>query len=63
MVRIMAGTLLQIGRGKGKPSDIKEMIDKQDRKAAGPTAPACGLFLIKYDFLDGIPGPETAEDD
>lgn len=63
MVRIIAGTLLQIGRGKGKPSDIKEMIDKQDRKAAGPTAPACGLFLMKYEFLDGIPGLETDEDD
>ncbi len=55
MVRIIAGTLIQIGRGKGKPSDVAEMIDKKDRSAAGPTAPACGLFLIKYKFVDGVP--------
>ena len=58
MVRIIAGTLMQIGRGKGKPSDIKEMLEKKDRAAAGPTAPASGLFLMKYVFVDGIPEPE-----
>ena len=57
MVRIIAGTLLQIGRGKGKPSDIKEILEKKERSSAGPTAPAQGLFLVKYDFLDGIPRP------
>ncbi len=57
MVRIIAGTLIQIGRGKGKPSDIKDMIEKKDRSAAGPTAPANGLFLMKYEFVNGIPGP------
>jgi tRNA pseudouridine38-40 synthase len=57
MVRIIAGTLLQIGRGKGKPSDIVQMLEAKDRAAAGPTAPPQGLFLIKYRFLDGIPGP------
>ncbi len=55
MVRIIAGTLIQIGRGKGSPADVEEMIDKKDRSAAGPTAPACGLFLIKYKFVDGVP--------
>ncbi|MBP3197867.1 MAG: tRNA pseudouridine(38-40) synthase TruA [Butyrivibrio sp.] len=64
MVRIIAGTLLQIGRGKGKPSDIKNMLDAKDRSAAGPTAPPQGLFLMEYRFLDGIPGPgERYEDD
>ncbi len=57
MVRIIAGTLMQIGRGKGKPSDIKDMLEKKDRASAGPTAPAQGLFLIKYVFVDGIPCP------
>ena len=52
MVRIIAGTLIQIGRGKGRPADIREMLEKKDRTAAGPTAPAQGLFLIKYEFLD-----------
>lgn len=61
MVRIIAGTLMQIGRGKGKPSDIREMLEKKDRASAGPTAPAQGLFLIKYVFVDGIPGPESEE--
>ncbi len=58
MVRIIAGTLLQIGRGKGIPSDIKDMIEQKNRAAAGPTAPACGLFLMKYEFVNGIPGPD-----
>ncbi|WP_026511473.1 tRNA pseudouridine(38-40) synthase TruA [Butyrivibrio sp. LC3010] len=51
MVRIIAGTLMDIGRGKGVPSDIKDIIDARDRAAAGPTAPPQGLFLIKYNFL------------
>ena len=57
MVRIIAGTLMQIGRGKGQPSDISDMLEKKDRAAAGPTAPAQGLFLMKYVFVDGIPQP------
>ena len=55
MVRIIAGTLIQIGRGKGKPSDVQRMIEAKERSAAGPTAPAQGLFLIRYVFVDGIP--------
>ena len=57
MVRIIAGTLLQIGRGKGKPSDVAAMIEKRDRAAAGPTAPPQGLFLKEYRFVEGIPQP------
>jgi len=57
MVRIIAGTLLQIGRGKGRPSDVALMIEKKDRAAAGPTAPPQGLFLMEYRFIDGIPEP------
>ena len=48
---------MQIGRGKGQPSDISGMLEKKDRAAAGPTAPAQGLFLMKYVFVDGIPQP------
>ena len=61
MVRIIAGTLIQIGRGKGSPSDVEEMILKKDRSAAGPTAPAQGLFLMKYEFVDGIPEPDSVQ--
>jgi tRNA pseudouridine38-40 synthase len=55
MVRIIAGTLMQIGRGKGQPCDVKQILEKKSRAAAGPTAPPQGLFLINYNFLDGIP--------
>ncbi len=51
MVRIIAGTLMQIGRGKGGPSDVRTILEKKNRAAAGPTAPPQGLFLIKYAFL------------
>jgi len=46
MVRIIIGTLIEIGRGKFSPERIKEILDKQDRKLAGPTAPAQGLTLM-----------------
>lgn len=52
MVRIIAGTLAMIGRGKGKPEDIQDMLEAKDRSAAGPTAPANGLCLMKYEFPD-----------
>ncbi len=51
MVRIMAGTLLEVGQGKRVPEEIAEIIEAKDREAAGPTAPAHGLTLIKYEFL------------
>ena len=50
MVRIIAGTLMQIGSGKGMPEDVVSMLEKRARSAAGPTAPACGLFLIGYEI-------------
>jgi tRNA pseudouridine38-40 synthase len=45
MVRIMVGTLLEIGLDRLKPNVIEQMLDARDRTAAGPTAPAHGLFL------------------
>ena len=51
MVRIIAGTLIEAGRGSMEPERIKEILAAKDRAAAGPTAPACGLTLIKYEFL------------
>ncbi len=45
MVRIMAGTLLEVGLGKRKPAEVPEIIAQKDRRAAGVTAPACGLTL------------------
>ncbi len=45
MVRIMAGTLLRVQQGKLTPEDIPGIIQAKDRRMAGPTAPACGLYL------------------
>lgn len=52
MVRIIAGTLLEVGRGRLQPEDIPAILEKKDRQAAGPTAPAHGLMLIRYEFED-----------
>lgn len=45
MVRIMVGTLLRVQQGKIFPGDIPGIIEAKNRRAAGPTAPACGLYL------------------
>lgn len=50
MVRIIAGTLMEVGRGKLELGDVVTIIDSKDRSKAGPTAPACGLALYKYEF-------------
>lgn len=46
-VRNMVGTLKQVGAGVIQPEEIKTILEAKDRKAAGPTAPACGLYLSK----------------
>ena len=51
MVRIIAGTLMEVGRGSYAPEDVQDILEAKDRQAAGPTAPACGLTLVKYQFL------------
>lgn len=51
MVRIIAGTLVEVGRGHIAPEEVKTILEAKDRQAAGPTAPACGLTLVKYEFL------------
>lgn len=50
MVRIIAGTLLEVGRGRIKESDISAIIASCDRACSGPTLPPNGLFLEKYEF-------------
>ena len=47
MVRIIAGTLIDVGRGKIPPEDIPDIIKAKDRKRAGHTAAAQGLYLEK----------------
>lgn len=50
MVRIMVGTLLRIQQGKIPPDGILPIIEKKDRQFAGPTAPACGLYLNRVNY-------------
>jgi len=45
MVRIMVGTLVQVGVRQFQPDQIVEMLEARDRRAAGPTAPPHGLYL------------------
>jgi tRNA pseudouridine38-40 synthase len=45
MVRILVGTLLEVGTGKREASTMRELLDKKDRTAAGKTAPGHGLYL------------------
>lgn len=47
MVRIIVGTLLEVAEGKRTPDSIPTLIDSRDRRNAGRTAPACGLYLDK----------------
>ena len=50
MVRIIAGTLIEIGNGQYPPEKMKEIMDARDREAAGPTAPARGLTLMGIEY-------------
>ena len=49
MVRIMTGTLLLVAQGKIEPEDIQKITESKNRKNAGATAPACGLYLNKVE--------------
>ena len=50
MVRIMVGTLLQVGYGEIEPEQVAKIIEAKDRRKAGHTAPAKGLCLMKVDY-------------
>lgn len=49
-VRIMMGTLKLIGEGKWNRQDLKRILNSKERKQAGPTAPAHGLYLTRIDY-------------
>ncbi len=51
MVRIIVGTILDIGKEKYLPDQIETILAGKNRELAGATVPAHGLTLIKYDFL------------
>ena len=50
MVRIISGTLLDVGLDKIKPEEIPEIIESKDRKRAGRTLPAHGLYLVEVNY-------------
>lgn len=50
MVRILSGTLIEIGQGKRPSEEIAGMLASKNRAAAGPTTPACGLFLENIQY-------------
>jgi tRNA pseudouridine38-40 synthase len=50
MVRNLVGTFLLAGKGSIAPSDIPAILQARDRRAAGPTAPAEGLYLVEVEY-------------
>lgn len=51
MVRIISGTLLQVGMGRMDIKEVKDILDAADRSKSGPTAPARGLSLVQINYL------------
>ena len=50
MIRTIIGTLIEVGKGKIAPSEIKEIIASKKRENAGATAPPQGLFMVKVNY-------------
>ena len=53
MVRTIAGTLLEVGRGRWRPERVETILRARSREEAGPTLPAKGLFLVKVLYRPG----------
>lgn len=56
MVRAIVGTLLDVGKSKFSPEQVRGIIEKQDRGAAGASAPAHGLFLTNIEYPEEYMG-------
>ena len=52
MVRIISGTLIEVGNGQYPPERVKTILEACNREMAGPTAPAQGLTLMGIEFFD-----------
>ncbi|MBQ8814870.1 MAG: tRNA pseudouridine(38-40) synthase TruA [Lachnospiraceae bacterium] len=50
MVRIITGTLIEVGKGAMRPEEIRDILAAKNRKNAGPTAPAKGLMLVGVEY-------------
>ncbi len=60
MVRIIVGTLHEVGRGKLDAEGVARILEGRDRTRAGPTAPARGLFLMAVNYPEGEGAPPWA---
>lgn len=60
MVRAIAGTLMNVGRGFWPETQAASILQAQDRTLAGPTAPAAGLFLMRVDYETNRSSEPTA---
>jgi tRNA pseudouridine38-40 synthase len=60
MVRNIVGTLLEVQEEPDAPAAMRRVLESRDRRRAGMTAPACGLYLwrVEYPAIHGIPAPE-----
>jgi tRNA pseudouridine38-40 synthase len=50
MVRNLVGTFLLVGKGTLDCAGMKRILEARDRSAAGPTAPACGLYMVSVEY-------------
>ena len=50
MVRNIMGTLVEVGRGRLSPDEVRDILEAKDRKVAGPTAPPQGLYLMRVEY-------------
>lgn len=61
MVRIIAGTLMEIGTGRRMPEEMKQILARRDRRFAGAAAAARGLTLCRIRFLSELPARQEIE--
>ena len=54
MVRSIVGTLIDVGCGKINPLDVKNILEKKDRREAGVSVPAKALFLTQINYPENI---------
>lgn len=50
MVRNIAGMLIEVGKGRREEGELPRILQARDRRLAGPTAPACGLWLVRVEY-------------
>jgi tRNA pseudouridine38-40 synthase len=62
MVRIIAGVLLEIGRGRRHPEAVRTALESRSREEAAQTAPPQGLFLARVQYPDGYPPEDRYRD-